>query len=93
MSDFAEMALALTLAADKMQLDLGQTELIASRIGLSQAAVAIVVTEREADIRRVLEARELLKSLLNSEPDVRKLANRIKPRLAFTARKIAAGLF
>ena len=75
-ASFAEIAVALTLASSKLQLDLTQTKIIAGRIGLSQMGLALVVEGLERDAALVHRAIELFKQMAEVEPQVRALLER-----------------
>lgn len=68
---FADIAVALTLASGKLQLDLAQTKVIAGRIGLSTMGLALVVDGLERDAALVDQAIELFKRMSEVEPQVR----------------------
>jgi hypothetical protein len=70
-STIADMAVALSLAHSKLQLDLTQTRIIARRIGLSQMGLELVIEGLEQDVAHVGAAVELLKSMVDIEPQVR----------------------
>lgn len=75
-ASFAEIAVALTLASGKLQLDLTQTKIIAARIGLSQMGLALVVEGLERDAALVAQAIELFKQMSEVEPQVRAVLER-----------------
>jgi hypothetical protein len=75
---FAAMAVALTLAKDKLGLDLGKTKIIADRIGLSAMGWELVVIGLEHDVKLVAAAQQLLKDISDLEPEVRALIARRK---------------
>jgi predicted ATP-dependent serine protease len=73
---FADIAVALTLASSKLQLDLAQTRIIAGRIGLSQMGLALVVEGLERDAELVRQGIELFKKMSEVEPQVRAVIER-----------------
>ncbi|CAN7379651.1 hypothetical protein LJR220_003377 [Bradyrhizobium sp. LjRoot220] len=74
----AEMAVALSLAHSKLQLDLAQTEVIARRIGLSKMGLDLVIEGLQRDVACVEHALEMLKQMVEIEPQVRALIARKK---------------
>lgn len=68
---FADIAVALTLASGKLQLDVAQTRIIAERIGLSKMGLAVVVEGLERDAALVLQAIEFFKQMSEVEPQIR----------------------
>ena|GEM_PF-3830845 len=68
---FADIAVALTLASGKLQLDLAQTKIIAARVGLSKMGLSLVVDGLERDAVLVEQAIELFKRMSEVEPQVR----------------------
>ncbi len=70
-STFAEIAVALSLAHSKLQLDLAQTEIIARRIGLSSMGLDVVVEGLRKDVANVEQALDLFKAMTDIEPQVR----------------------
>lgn len=75
-ASFAEIAVALTLASGKLQLDLAQTKIIAGRVGLSKMGLAIVVEGLERDAQLVEHAIEIFKKMSEVEPQVRAVLDR-----------------
>lgn len=79
----AKMAVALALAHSKLQLDLAQTEIIARRIGLSDMGLGVVIEDLQRDVEHVGAALELLKSMVEIEPQVRAVIARKQTRRWF----------
>jgi hypothetical protein len=79
-ASFADIAVALTLASGKLQLDLAQTEIIATRIGLSKMGLALVVEGLQRDAKLVEHAIELFKKMAEVEPQVRAVLARKEKR-------------
>lgn len=75
-ASFADIAVALTLASSKLQLDLAQTKIIAGRIGLSQMGLALVIEGLERDAELVGQAIDLFKKMSEVEPQVRAVLER-----------------
>jgi hypothetical protein len=73
---FADIAVALTLASGKLQLDLAQTKIIAARVGLSKMGLSLVIDGLERDAELVHQAIELFKKMSVVEPQVRALLAR-----------------
>jgi hypothetical protein len=82
-SSFVDIAVALSLAASKLRLDLMQTEVIAERIGLSKMGLGVALEGLRADVARVEEAQDLLKRMADIEPQVRALIARKESRRWF----------
>lgn len=78
---FADMAVALKLAAAKLKLDLEQLEIVAARVGLSPMGSSIAMREMQRNLDLVVGAHEILKSLADREPEVRALARTGSVRL------------
>ena len=79
-ASFAKIAVALTLASGKLQLDLAQTKIIAERIGLSKMGLELVVDGLERDAALVEQAIELFKQMSEVEPQVRAVLHRNEKR-------------
>jgi hypothetical protein len=75
-ASYADIAVALTLASSKLQLDLAQTRIIAGRIGLSKMGLELVIEGLERDAALVAGAVELLKTMSTCEPEIRALLAR-----------------
>lgn len=73
---FVDIAVALTLAASKLRLDLMQTEIIAERIGLSKMGLSVALDDLRRDVALVEQAQELFKQMADIEPQVRALIAR-----------------
>lgn len=82
-SSFVDIAVALTLAASKLRLDLSQTEIIAERIGLSKMGLSVALEGLREDLARIEEAQELFKQMADIEPQVRALIDRKQSRRWF----------
>jgi hypothetical protein len=94
---FADMAVALTLASSKLELDLAKTKMIAERIGLSAMGYSLIVPSIERDVSLVQSAAELLREMCEFEDEVRALIERRKrqpiwPRLVKALSQSAATL-
>jgi hypothetical protein len=88
---FADIAVALTLAAGKLQLDLAQTKIIAGRVGLSRMGLSLVVEGLERDAELVQQAIDLFKKMSEVEPQVRAIiARKANRRWLPTFAKVAA---
>lgn len=89
-ASFAEIAVALTLASGKLQLDLAQTKIIAGRVGLSKMGLALVVEGLERDAALVQHAIELFKKMSEVEPQVRAVLDRKAKRRWSDFARVAA---
>jgi hypothetical protein len=90
-SSFADIAVAMSLASSKLQLDLAKTKLIAERIGLSRMGYELIIPGIERDVALVIEGAELLKRMSEAESEIRALLERKKRGRwsIFTAAKAA----
>lgn len=89
-ASYADIAVALTLASSKLDLDMANYRRIAERIGLSKMGLSTVIDGIERDAMLVRQAVEIFKKLSEAEPEVksllaRKSSGRWFPRLARTA--------
>ncbi|MBR0693621.1 hypothetical protein [Bradyrhizobium lablabi] len=89
-STFADIAVAMTLASSKLQLDLAKTKIIAERIGLSRMGYELIVPSLERDVALVMEGAELLKQMSEHEAEIRALLERKKRRSWLSALKSVA---
>lgn len=70
-ASFAEIAVSIGIAAQKLRLDLTHTTIVAKRIGLTDMGISVVETERRVEIDRLEQAFELFKKMSEVEPQVR----------------------
>lgn len=75
---FAEIAVALSLASSKLQLDLTKTRIIADRIGLSKMGCELIIPSLERDIALVGQALQIFKDMSDVEDQVRAVISRKK---------------
>jgi hypothetical protein len=88
-SNFDDIAVALTLAATKLRLDLDQAELLAARIDLSPMGLSLAVNELRKTLNLVAQAHHFFKDNAPVEAEMRAVALRGKRRTWFDLRKIA----
>ena len=84
---FADIAVALRCASSALCLDMQGTEALAAK--LNSPGVDRALKELQTTVKRVDAAANLIRDLIEHEPEVRKLSKRKKPRLVYRARKIA----
>ena len=82
-ASFDEMAVALSIASNKLTLDIEEKRIMGMRLGMTDEAIRIVTTEMQVDIDLVRKAQELLKHLAPHETEIRKIATRGKPMLVW----------
>lgn len=68
---FADIALALQIAAPKLQRDIGRMIDVAERISLSQMGLEVSIADLKHDFAMVQLAAELFKAMAEVEPQVR----------------------
>lgn len=89
-ASFADIAVSINLAAQKLRLDLVHTLIIAKRFGVSDMGVAIVEAERQVEIDRLEQAFELFKKMSEVEPQIRSaLERKVRRRWSDFARSAA----
>jgi hypothetical protein len=88
-SSFDDIAVALSLAAAKLKLDLDQAELLAARIDLSPMGLNLAVTELRKNIDLVAEAHRFFKDNAANEKQIRALVASGKRKPWFDLRKVA----
>jgi hypothetical protein len=90
------MAVSLTLAVSKLELDLTKTRMIAERIGLSRMGYELIVPGLERDVALVAECAQLMRDMCDLEPQVRAMIQRKKtgrwPGIVHAIRQSAAAL-
>lgn len=89
---FDDIAVALSIEHNRLELDIGEKRIIGMRLGMSDEALRIVTMEMSDQLRLVAAARDLLKSLAPHEAQVRKLATRGRPMLAFDRARAIVGM-
>ena len=89
---FDDMAVALSLAAARLKLDLDQTETLAYRVGIPEISISLAVAELRRHLDLVVQAHEFFKANADIEALMRATAARKKrlPWLRIVARKVAA---
>jgi len=88
-SSFDDIAVALSLAATKLRLDLDQAELLAARIDLSPMGLSLAVTELQRNLNLVAEAHHFFKENAAVEAEMRAVALRRKRRTWFSLSRVA----
>ncbi|BEV44396.1 hypothetical protein [Afipia carboxidovorans] len=89
---FDDMAVALSIEHNRVELDIGEKRILGMRLGMSDEALRIVTMEMSEQLRLVAAARDLLKQLAPHEAEIRKLATRGKPRLIFDRAREMVGM-
>lgn len=84
------MAVALTLSANKLELDLAKTQIIAERIGLSRMGYELIVPSMQRDLELIHEAKQLFKDMADCEAEVRAVIARKKSGTWPVASRLAA---
>ena len=88
-SSFDDIAVALTLAASKLRLDLDQMEILAARIDLSPMGTSLAVAELRRNLELVAQAHHFFKENAAVEAEMRAVALRRKRRTWFNLSKVA----
>lgn len=88
-SSFDDIAVALSLAAAKLKLDLDQAEMLAARIDLSPMGLSLAVNELRKNIDLVAQAHRFFKDNAANETQIRALAARTKRKPWFDFSKVA----
>lgn len=87
---FADIALALTLSAPKLQRDIERLIAVAEHIGLSQMGLEVSIVELKRDAMLVEMSVEIFKKLAEVEPQIRAVLERkVKRRWSDFARVAA----
>lgn len=77
-STFADIAVAISLIAQRSRLDLSHTLIVARRLGVSEMGIEIVAKERGDQIKLVEDGLQLWKQMIEIEREIRELIERRK---------------
>ena len=86
------MAVAVSIAHNRLVLDIEEKRIIGIRLGMSDDALRIITLEMQDQLKHLEAARDMLKVLAPHESEVRKLAVRRKPLLAWDRARAMVGM-